>query len=57
MRVCGELNGIEALFFGRFGGEPSGGWLKFRVKVILAFPKREQGLLMPGFRGQIIEIK
>lgn len=37
---------LKHCFLGVFDGEPSGGWLvgrKFRVKVILAFPKREQG--------------
>jgi len=38
---------LKHCFLGVFGGEPCGGWLvglKFRVKVILAFPKIEQGV-------------
>jgi hypothetical protein len=37
---------LKHCFLGVFDGEPSGRWLvglKFRVKVILAFPKRKQG--------------
>jgi hypothetical protein len=48
---------LKHCFLGVFDGEPSGGWLvglKFRVKVILAFPKREQGssrAFLSGFTG------